>query len=187
MRWTLTAFAVFLTLLAPAAEAQNAQFKGLTVLSQGLSTRIAPASKPFELDAFTVSDGLDDLLGAWSGFGAEHSFQNGKPNAINVVLLRLTLGGFAKSLASNCTVPRLSLNERFAATLKKVCAWPAPEAASDAVLSGFWLGVMGYDAPQAEYVTWRDFFRSKYAGKPGPETVEAMTFAIMMNPYFLLH
>jgi hypothetical protein len=186
MRLMLACAAVLL-ILVPAARAQNAQFKGLTVLSQGLSTRIAPPSRPFDLDEFTVSDGLDDLLGAWSGFGAEHTFQNGKPNAINVVLLRLTLGGFAKSLAANCTVPRLPLNARFAATLKKVCTWPAPEAASDAVLTGFWLGVMGYDAPRSEYIAWRDFFRARYADKPGPETVEAMTFAIMMNPYFLLN
>jgi hypothetical protein len=71
--------------------------------------------------------------------------------------------------------------------LRRLCTWPAAEAKSDAGLLDFWLAVMGYNAPESEYAAWRDFFRSAYADRPAAETVSAMTFAITMNPYFLLH
>jgi hypothetical protein len=46
---------------------------------------------------------------------------------------------------------------------------------------------MGYNASEEEYVAWRDFFLSEYAKQPAAETIAAMTFAITMNPSFLLH
>ena len=51
----------------------------------------------------------------------------------------------------------------------------------------YWLSIMGYNAPEAEYVAWRDYFLASYQGRPAAETVSAMTLAITMNPYFLLH
>ena len=71
--------------------------------------------------------------------------------------------------------------------MQKLCAWPAESAKSDAVLQEFWLSVMGYNAPEAEYAAWRDFFRQSYGQRAAAETVAAMTLAITMNPYFLLH
>jgi len=51
----------------------------------------------------------------------------------------------------------------------------------------YWLYIMGYNAPEAEYVAWRDYFLASYGSRPGADTVTAMTLAITMNPYFLLH
>ena len=171
--------------ISPAFSAAG-HFKGLSVLSKELSARIAPDDGPIELDRFMPADGLDDLVGTWSGFGSEHKFQNGQPNAINMVLLRLAFSSFAKSLASTCQSPQLLLNEPFYDTLEALCTWPSDEAKSDEVLTAFWLAMMGYDAPQSEYGLWRDFVRATYADKTATETIEAMTLAIMLNPYFLL-
>jgi hypothetical protein len=55
------------------------------------------------------------------------------------------------------------------------------------VLQEFWFSVMGYNAPQSEYAAWREFFLTSYASRPAAETIDAMTLAITMNPYFLLH
>jgi hypothetical protein len=56
------------------------------------------------------------------------------------------------------------------------------------VLLDFWLGVMGYNAPDEEFTAWRDMFlHSSYQNRPAAETIEAMTLAITMNPHFLLH
>jgi hypothetical protein len=171
---------------AQPASAASARFKGLSALSTELSARIAPRDSPIELDRFMPADGLDDLVGTWSAFGSEHRFQNGMPNAVNMVLIRLAFSGFAQSLAKSCQSPQLLLNESFYDTLEALCTWPSEEALSDQVLTSFWLAVMGYNAPQEEFEIWRKFLLTTYSGKKPAEAIEAMTLAIMLNPYFLL-
>ena len=52
----------------------------------------------------------------------------------------------------------------------------------------FWLSVMGYNAPESRI---RGLARllpdAPTRSRPAAETVAAMTLAITMNPYFLLH
>lgn len=172
--------------MALPATASPAQFKGLNALSKELSARIAPVEAPIELDRFMPADGLDDLTGTWSTFGTVHTFQNGQPNAVNMVLFRLAFSRFAKSLAASCKSPQLLLNEPFFDTLEALCTWPSTEAKSEEVLMSFWLSMMGYDAPKSEYESWRDFVRLTYGRKKSTDTIEAMTVALMLNPYFLL-
>jgi len=173
---------------APVFAVDNApQLKGMAMISMELSARIAPREEPFELDRFMPADGLDELAGTWTNFGAEHRFTNGTPNPVSTVILHASLSGFAKAMGETCKEPVLQLNDRFADTLEEICAWPKPEAKIDAVMSGFWLALMGYEAPKQEYVAWRDFFlSSSYRDRPASETVAAMTLAITMNPYFLI-
>ena len=182
MRWLI----ICLACVGFAGQADAARLKGLTALSKELSARIAPEDGPIELDRYMPADGLDDLVGTWAGFGTEHKFQNGMPNAVNMVLLRLTFSGFARSLAKSCASPQLLLNEQFYDTLEALCAWPAQEAKSDEVMTDFWLAIVGYDAPQEEYGIWRDFVLRTYGEKKAQEAIEAMTMALMLNPYFLL-
>lgn len=183
----LLAIALALGLGAPAAMAQTSQFKGLAAASRELSSRIAPKEAPIELGQFLPAEDLDVLLGSWANFGSEHNFRNGVPNSLNMVIWHATLSRFAAAMGESCAKPRLAFHPRFRATLQKVCAWPAPDAKTDAALQDFWLALMGYGAPETEYAAWRDFFRAAYAGKPAAETVAAMTLAITMNPHFLLH
>ncbi|MBL8661782.1 MAG: hypothetical protein JNM29_03105 [Candidatus Odyssella sp.] len=185
----LFALALFVLAAAPAAQAEvlSSQFKGLASASREISRRIAPGDSPIELGKYLPAEDLERLLGSWEGFGNEHSFRNGVPNALNMVIWHATLSRFAAAVGESCATPRLPMQARFRATLKKVCAWPAESARDEAVLQEFWLALMGYQAPEAEYAAWRDFFRSAYAAKPATETVAAMTLAIAMNPYFLLH
>jgi hypothetical protein len=168
------------------AIAAPAQFKGMIVLSKELSARIAPPEAPIDLDRFMPADGLDDLTGSWSAFGTEHTFENGQPNAVNMVLLRLAFSRFAASLAASCVSPQLVLNEPFFDIMDALCSWPSAEAMSEEIMMDYWLAMMGYNAPKAEYTVWRDFIRQTYRGKDARATIEAMTLAIMLNPYFLL-
>lgn len=168
--------------------AQSSQFKGLTAVSKELSNRIAPKDSPLELDHFIPAEDLEDLAGTWASFGNEHSFQNGLPNSVNMVILRVTLSSFARSMGASCQTPQLMLHPLFLATLQQLCAWPAAEAKTERVMLNFWSSVMGYSAPREEYLAWREFFlNSSYRDRPAAETVEAMTFSITMNPHFLLH
>ena len=188
-RRTALALALLLGYALPmgASWAQNSQFKGWAAISRELSTRLAPPGTSLNLYQFVPADDLDDLLGTWYRFADEHTFQNGSPNSVSMVIWRVALSGFAKSVASSCQTPRLQFHAQFMNTLRTLCRWPAAEAKADNVLLDFWFSVMGYNAPESEYVAWRDFFLTTYATRSAAETIEAMTLAITMNPYFLLH
>jgi hypothetical protein len=173
-------------LMSAIGHAQDPQLKGLAVLSRELSARIAPRDTPIELDIFIPADGLDDLAGTWSNFGTQHTFQNGTPNPVNLVIMQAALSGFAASLSESCAKAQLPLHKQFLEVLRNLCTWPAAGAKTDAVMQSFWVSIMGYDAPVAEYDAWRSFMRSEYADRPADETIEAMTLAITMNPYFLM-
>ncbi|MGE0004279.1 MAG: hypothetical protein AB7S92_01700 [Parvibaculaceae bacterium] len=175
-----------LILTGASVRAQDPQLKGLAALSRELSARIAPRDDPLELDIFIPADGLDDLAGTWSTFGTQHKFQNGTPNPVNMVIMQAALSGFAASLGESCATPQLSFHPQFLEILRNLCKWPAASAKADAVMRGFWVSIMGYDAPMQEYDAWRSFMRREYGERPAAETIEAMTLAITMNPYFLM-
>ena len=187
MRVLATAALIALAFLPERALAQSSQFKGWAAMSRELSTRIAPKDQPLDLDEFLPSESMDDLLGTWTTFGTEHRFRNGVPNALNMTIWHVALSGFAKAVGQSCTTPRLAFHPRFIATLQKLCAWPATESRDERVLLEFWTSVMGYNGGEDEYVAWRDFFLREYVKQPAAETIAAMTFAITMNPSFLLH
>src|SRR5262249_33776883 len=150
-RRAFLACAVLLAVTVPrsASLAQNSQFKGWAGISRELSTRLAEPGRSLDLYQFVPADDLDDLLGTWYRFGDEHTFQNGSPNSVSMVIWRVALSGFAKSVAGSCGAPRLEFNGKFLTTLHALCRWPAAEAKTDAVLQDFWFAVMGYDAPEA--------------------------------------
>jgi hypothetical protein len=180
--------AVSMLLGAAPASAQSAQFKGEPALTRELAGRLTSGKLAFELDWFVPAPGLDELLGTWSSFGSEHSFQNGKPNALNMVIWHATLSNLAQSLGHWCNGPWIMFDERFATSLSRLCAWPGPMAKDESVLETFWTTLMGYAAPREEYIAWRDFFlTSSYRDKPARETIPAMALAILLNPHLLLN
>ena len=186
-RLALALLALLLSTAIATAAGDAPQFKGMATISMELSARIAPREEPFELDRFMPADGLDELAGTWSNFGAEHRFSNGTPNPVNMVIIHASLSRFAEAMGKSCGEPLLELNDRFADTLEEICAWPKAKAKTDATMSAFWLALMGYEAPKEEYRAWREFFMSSsYRDRPAAETVAAMTLAITMNPYFLI-
>lgn len=187
MRVAAIALAFALCVATQVGNAQTSQFKGWYVVTNELSTRIAPKGAPLDLDRFLPGEDMEDLLGTWFRFGGEHVYQNGLPNSVNMVIWHVSLSRFSKSMAASCKFPEFAFHPHFLATLKKLCAWPAPEARSEQVLLDFWLSVMGYNAPEDEFLAWRDFFLHSYRNRPANETVDAMTLAITMNPHFLLH
>jgi hypothetical protein len=167
--------------------AAQSQFKGWTAVWNELSLRIAPKDDPIDANQFLPSEDMEELLGTWSTFGAEHTFRNGVPNSLNMLLWDVALSSFADAVSASCDKPRFPLHEAFMSTLRKLCAWPSQEARSDEVLEAFWLAIMGYNATPQDYSAWRDFFRTSYSGHPANEAIRAMTLAIVLHPRFLLH
>ncbi len=176
-----------------AAFAQSAQFKGYAATDRMIADRLLD-NRRFTLGKYLgifptqFEASLLDLLGSHQGFAVERKFQNGDPNAVNMLIWQVVLSSLAAEVRDNCLrTTDIGLNKRFRASLAAVCQWPDAGAKSEATMRDFWMSVMGYDAPVEEYLAWRDFFlRSSYASKPGHETVPAMVQAILMNPHFLL-
>lgn len=178
---------IFLSLFClEARAAEHARFKGFTAVARELSTRIAPRGEPVPLLQYVPAEGLAPLLGTWNNFGGEHVFRNGDPNPVNMLIWHGTFSAFAKALAGGCSRPPFDLNERFARSLAKACAWPRAEAKEQGAMLELWLALMGYNAPESEFAAWRAFLLARYGDRPAGEALEAMGFTILMNPYFLL-
>ncbi len=168
-------------------QAQHARFKGFVGIQTELSTRLAPAGTALDLYEFLPADDLENLLGTWVNYGSEHVFKNGSPNPVNMLIWYTLMSGFAQSVGESCIRPQLEFNRSFLAALNRLCAWPKPAAVTDRIMLDFWLAVMGFNAPESEFLAWRDFFlNSSYRNKPAKDAVTAMTLAIALNPHFLL-
>ena len=156
-------------LFGTAAVAQSSQFKGWSAVWTELSARIAPRDVPLAVDRFLPAEDMEDLLGTWSTFAAEHDFRNGYPNSLSMMIWQVAMSGFADAMGQSCSRPDLEFNASFKAVLDRVCTWPEAQARSDEALTSFWLAIMGFNAPQEEYLAWREFLRAAIdLGVPAP-------------------
>ena len=182
--WVLSGFLMVPTL----ASAQISKFKGWASVNRELTARIAPSGVEFEMEKYIPATGLEQLLGTWNSFGAEHSFKNGLPNPLNMLIWQVALKSVSGVMGRACSSTQIRYHQKFVAILQKLCTWPAATAKDQDVLMDFWLSLMGYNAPESEFTAWQEFFTtSSYKNRKPDETIEAMAFAIFMNPYFLLN
>ncbi len=195
-------FLFLILLLAPgSASAQPALYRGFSAIERLLAERILMEGSEFSFqksylklespipeapspDTFS----LISLLGAYDPFSGNNQFQNGVPNAINMMLWQLLLQLTADDVGNYCRgAGRLPLHPFFKAILDPICRWPAAEAKTDGNLRNFWLSVMGYDAPEEEFLAWERFaLTSRLSEKPAVEAVSQLFFLITYNPHFLL-
>jgi hypothetical protein len=169
-------------------------YKGYQVIEQTLTGRLLADGEEFSFRTYLKVPGqkveagpLLQLLGEYNGTG-NNEFANGDPNSVNMLLWQLLLQLAGKDLAARCqNQGHLRLNPVFEASFTPLCQWPAASAKTDEVLRAFWLGVMGYDAPEEELLAWENFaLTSGYASKPAAEAIPALFLLITYNPYFLL-
>lgn len=185
MKKILPALLFFFLLTSP-ARAGVGEYRGFVAAQNIIAERLMAG--PFMFYDYVGSQyGLLNLMGYYDPNG-ENAFRNGEPNAINTLIWQMALDAFAKDMAGHCEGrSRLLLQPLFQSTLATICRWPAPEAQSEPAMRMLWLSVMSYDAPEEEYLAWRDFFlRSSFASRPASEAVPALLFSILYNPHFLL-
>ena len=185
----------FLTAASVSAWAQSAQLKGYEAVERILGERLL-VSGDFDFTRYFSGMEARDigalllLLGGTPVNSGLSQFENGEPNAVNMLMWDLVANGVSQDLGSSCvSSPQgLALNPTFAKALSDLCAWPATDAQTATVMENFWLALMSYDAPEDEYSAWRDFFtQSSFSHRPASEAVPAMVTAILLNPYFQLH
>lgn len=178
------------------------EFKGVAAIEAYLGSRLSTNPtfqlRPFMRGAndggFFNDNGMRELLGVFSQVNGQTVFRNGTPNGLNLALWQAIFYRLSAQLSERCdpaaelNTPGGALKQSFVDTMRKVCAWPAAEARTDETLQAFWMAVMAFQAPKAEFLAWKDWFTTQEAfqAKPGPEVVQAMMYAMFMNPYFLL-
>jgi hypothetical protein len=183
---------LWLLLFTSQAHAEPA-FRGYAAIEQTLTERLLADGTEFHFNRYIKlppglsSEPLLALLGTYASTGSDQ-FQNGDPNSVNMLLWQMFLQLTGQELAAHCAHQgKLRLNPVFEATLAPLCTWPADTAKTDAALRGFWTGVMGYDAPEEEFLAWEKFaLSSSYAAKPANEALPILFFLVTYNPHFLL-
>ena len=186
------------TVIAEPVSAQAYQFHGRIELEQILSDRmlehqIFSFQRYYKDIKSTTVNVLLLLLGGYDNANGQDqsgndSFNNGKPNSVNLLLYQVVLNSLAEEIQANCTsTTGLQFNANFRNALNTICQWPSPSAQTEEAMEAYWIALMGYDAPEEEFTAWRDFFMtSSYANQPASVAVSALTFALMYNPNFLL-
>ena len=169
----------------------NAQFLGYDVINRNLQERVFAAGSGLNFGKYIGSEALGIILGQYVGDGNELNFVNGNPNATNMTLWHVGMMALAKDVSllpsGGGTLKEAMLRPAFLEALKAVSAWPDESARDEKTLLKFWLAVMSYDAPESEFIAWRDFFKSsELSGADRAAAVEGMMSTILLNPYFLL-
>ena len=168
------------------------QYKGFEKTQNLLIERMIKPGKALYLPMYIPGtySGINtiyELLGTYSSFGTIRTYKNGQPNSLNVLLWYVLLSSLADDLGGNCIKPTMEFNPQFEKSFQAICAWPATKAKDDSVMESFWIALMGYDAPEEEFVAWKEFFKnSSYQNRNAKETISAMAQAIFLNPFFLL-
>ena len=175
----------------PAFSATSSEFRGYFSVNQILRERLFLPGTEFELGRYvaqsysTLGGSLLDLLGTYKSSGGK--FNNGIPNALNMLLWHVLLSGLSADVGKICTrEPTLDFTPTFVNSVLPLCNWPNGIARGEAVLLNFWLTVMSYDAPLTEYGEWKAFLADPEASFQGAEAVEWITLSVLNNRYLLL-
>ncbi|MGE3974168.1 MAG: hypothetical protein AB7F59_06555 [Bdellovibrionales bacterium] len=189
--FVLIACLVSLTLGANAFFASK--FQGYQAINSTLLERLFVPGSKFTFSRFVGSADLTKLLGYHTGTGNEGGFRNGDPNPTNMVIWNLSLNSFAIWLSQACNETPVEdpifrqLDPDVLGSLKALCAWPQASSRNEANLLKVWMLFMQYDAPEAEYLAWKDFLMSaEYARETGPLVIQEALSTLFLNPHFLL-
>jgi len=178
-------------------------YRGYEIINQVIKDRMIHKGAEFELSDYlqkkphgndlesfieSTSGNLQVLLGRNTGNGLKSGYQNAQPNSINMLLWYLVVNGLADDVASNCEGETDRFNRDVTESMTKICAWPDPISKDDETLRGIWNLAMQYDAPEDEYLKWKEYILGAdvAASKDRREAVLTLFVSAFYNPYFLL-
>ncbi|MCX6130976.1 MAG: hypothetical protein NTX25_18200, partial [Proteobacteria bacterium] len=95
--------------------------------------------------------------------------------------------------ASACASPlahpifqQSDLRPEVQSALRAVCNWPDAAAHTEAHLRAIWEIGMKADAPEAEFIAWRDYILGPSFTEKSGEAVHSMISTMLYNPHLLL-
>jgi hypothetical protein len=171
-----------------------AGFRGYAAVEDDLRAKFLAPDASFELYTYLGDAGveLSRLTGRPDGFGVSFEVRNKRPNAMNVLVWRMMLEGFARDLAATCpgsTLPPvgeapLALSSRAAQVTGALCSWPQ---VSDAALGDAWTLVVGRAAPAASRDAFVRYARTAdlQSGR-ADDALPQLWLGALLHPAFLL-
>ena len=182
---------VVTTMLSCAATAHPASFRSYSESNRILRQRLFEPNARFQLDAYLgqsyseSGSNLLDLLGTYEGDDLASKFKYGSPNSANMLIWHILMASLARDVSRQCAANSMDLRKDFMSAVSSACKWPSAAARSSEALENLWTLVMGYDAPESEFLIWKDFIlAARFASSE--EAVFSMMLSITCNPYFLL-
>lgn len=179
-------------------------FKGYFATNQLIRDRIMKPGSVFQLATYLGTqclnadidgndcEGLWTLLGSYQGQGVGNRFNNGAPNGVNMLLWYVALDSLSSDLAKLCNSAtpgpfKAEVSSEFMSALQPFCSWPKEASRAEESLRNFWYTVISFEAPEEEYLLWKEFvLGSDYVNSTASEVVQGMNVSILNNPYFLL-
>ena len=186
--------------------------RGYQSINNVFGSRILASEMIFEVGWFIdgsnetgETKGFRALLGSFQGGQGQATYQNGAPNAVNMLLWDLILSHASEGMSSICSpdettppyirithgskIRYLRLKDSLASRLTAACTWSSDGTVRRDTLKKLWFGLMGFEAPSSEL----DVFVSYFGGDESPvallepkERVRVLTRAIFLNPFFIL-
>ncbi len=135
---------------------------------------------------------LKDLLGVYDGDGLRVGLKNGTPNSVNMLLWYMAMDGLASEMALGCDgedgahFQLVDVQTRMTDLVNRICATPDAQAKDEDTLRELWNTVMRSDAPETEYLAWRNYVTGGSFTETGSQAVHSMLLAMLYNPHFLL-
>ena len=174
--------------------------KGAKVIETIVKGRILSpeGGKDFLLTQFIGDpneNGLESLMGGFSGSLGDSSLVSVAPNSVNVILWRLAMRRLAQHFATladdEITTPHSPSpldDQYFAAAKLLLDPPPSTDAERRTLLRNLWLSAMRFDAPQAEMNAWIDavLAESALSQLKRKDFLALLLETIFVDPYFLL-
>lgn len=173
--------------LSLSAQAKSSSYRGHMLTEKLLKERLLLPTQKQLFASYLGGNSLLNLLGTYGDLpNGDNHFQNGNPSALNLLVWQLVINMFAKDVALSCDLQteRLPFTPAFRSSLLQMCAWPNVQ--DEASMQVFWLFLTKYDAPEEEFLAWREFLLSAFGGARREEAIYSMVFTALYNPHFLL-
>lgn len=161
--------------------------------SDALSLRLYVEDQPPTDSIFDLGKPtLKDLLGVYDGDGLRVGLKNGTPNSVNMLLWYMAMDGLAKELSLGCQgeggahFALVDVQATVTDLVNRICATPDARTKDEGTLKELWNAVMRSDAPETEYLAWRNYVQGGSFTETGSAAVHSMLLAMLYNPHFLL-
>ena len=192
----LALFVFSVSFNASATDYEGSIFKGYSAINRICYERVLNQHEFFELGGYIgetfspFSTNLLSLLGYLPTGQNDGERVNATPNPVNTLLYHTLFDRVTTHMTAFCSMaddPHKSRNyqESFLPYLRELCAAPLDQPLSDSLLFSLWTSIIGFEAPQSEFLAWKQYLADLDFAHAEDRTYKAI-YPVFMNPYFLI-
>lgn len=164
-------------------------YKGFAEIDRVVKGRLIVPSLSYSVTQKALPNPLNQLLGAYAqNNDLGTTLINADPNALNTLLWYVVAHTFSIDVAMTCNEPenyKKVFREDFYNLVLGACSITSADPVDAEFLEELWIHLVLFDAPEIEFMEWRDFILRHYSLANGKEVLKAAVTTAFMNPYFL--